>query len=328
MYELHFRDTCTDSIDSPFTIARIAKAVDLGARLADRERLSPAELDAALSARAKAHTLASSGEGLLPTFPPNRLFPGAYYLEGVGPDGAREYGRRPQGDAAARARGGPLAPALARSSGSKEEEEEEEMTAAASSKTTASVTSKSEAEEGVVMNGAAAEKTAAVPGAGAVNGVRILSAGKESVVVLPRVVVTGVACGLPGQEKVFEGDNLARLLRGQGCVERLSGASKKALVEKNVVQVCSSSRSFVVPLLIVTLTPAEYVAENKRDMISFLLIVFLCSLFLFFISFYLSPHSFVVVVFPSPLSSSLLHLFRSLLFLFSPFFFSSLSLDM
>ncbi|CAM9797074.1 unnamed protein product [Ascophyllum nodosum] len=237
MYELHFRDTCTDSIDSPFTIARIAKAVDLGARLADRERLSPAELDAALSARAKAHTLASSGEGLLPTFPPNRLFPGAYYLEGVGPDGAREYGRRPQGDAAARARGGPLAPALARSSGSKEEEEEEEMTAAASSKTTASVTSKSEAEEGVVMNGAAAEKTAAVPGAGAVNGVRILSAGKESVVVLPRVVVTGVACGLPGQEKVFEGDNLARLLRGQGCVERLSGASKKALVEKNVVQV-------------------------------------------------------------------------------------------
>lgn len=54
---------------------------------------------------------------------------------------------------------------------------------------------------------------------------------------LPRVVVTGVACGLPGQEKVFEEDNLARLLGGQGCVEKLSVGSMSALVEKNVVQV-------------------------------------------------------------------------------------------
>lgn len=54
---------------------------------------------------------------------------------------------------------------------------------------------------------------------------------------LPRVVVTGVACGLPGQAKVFEDDNLARLLAGQGCLEKLSDGSISALVEKNVVQV-------------------------------------------------------------------------------------------
>lgn len=56
---------------------------------------------------------------------------------------------------------------------------------------------------------------------------------------LPRVVVTGVACGLPGQAKVFEEDNLARLLGGQGCLEMLSAGSMSALVEKNVVQVCT-----------------------------------------------------------------------------------------
>lgn len=54
---------------------------------------------------------------------------------------------------------------------------------------------------------------------------------------LPRIVVTGVACGLPGQPKVFEEDNLARLLSGQDCLEKLSHSSIAALVEKNVVQV-------------------------------------------------------------------------------------------
>jgi 3-hydroxy-3-methylglutaryl-CoA-synthase len=49
------------------------------------------------------------------------------------------------------------------------------------------------------------------------------------------VVVTGVACGLPGQESVFCEDNLQRLLRGQSCVAPLPATTKSALLEKNVV---------------------------------------------------------------------------------------------
>ncbi|CAM9808520.1 unnamed protein product, partial [Chrysoparadoxa australica] len=50
------------------------------------------------------------------------------------------------------------------------------------------------------------------------------------------VVVSGVACGLPGQEEVFTEDNLSRLLKGQNCVTPLSDEVKNALLDKNVVQ--------------------------------------------------------------------------------------------
>ncbi|CAN0138007.1 unnamed protein product, partial [Hapterophycus canaliculatus] len=191
MYELHFRDTTADAAatPSPFTVARIAEAVDLAARLADRERLPPAELDAALAARSSAHSLASGGgesgaAAFVPGFPLDRLFPGAFYLETVGVDGVRAYGRRPK-DAPR------TAPATAAKS-----------SPSPPPKRLCSTTS--------------SESLGAF---------------------LPMVVVTGVACGLPGQAEVFELDNLARLLGGQSCVQGLSEESTAALVEKNVVQV-------------------------------------------------------------------------------------------
>lgn len=71
MYELHFRDTTTAAAANGaaaaaptppvFTVARMAEAVDLDARLLDRERLPPAELDAALAARSDAHSLGREG---------------------------------------------------------------------------------------------------------------------------------------------------------------------------------------------------------------------------------------------------------------------------
>lgn len=327
MYELNFRDTATttttaaaaavadDTSPALFTIARIAEAVNLTARLADRERLPPRELDAALEARSAAHSLASGGGNggstFVPGFPVERLFPGAFYLERVGLDRTRVYGRRPK-DGAARARGGVLAPALALE---EEEEEREAQKAAggeggegedggglvdkaaavaaagggagpgveeegATTATTASGTddasvSEGDEEGGSVGNGAPSSgsqldvggapsgKSATVGGgppgdagldgngadaadaaAAAVAAVALPLGGAVAVgsaakllALLPRVVVTGVACGLPGQEKVFEEDNLARLLAGQGCVERLSAASVAALLDKKVVQV-------------------------------------------------------------------------------------------
>lgn len=335
MYELHFRDTTETTAaaaTTPFTVARIAETVSLAARLADRERLPPAELDAALAARSAAHSLACGGgsdrsrkEGgealaFVPGFPVDRLFPGTYYLEGIGYDGSRMYGRRSRD--AARVRGGALAPSLARrvaAAGVEGGEEavarkggggEEDVTTTATVSGTEASSSggddvgEEEGEEEVEgrqalqVNGAppsdslidrttkAKEKVAAVAAASAsaagavtvasVNGsIAAASAtgggkiaagvaagaaadgaavgvaaggGAQAVSVvaanaarlglsLPRVVVTGVACGLPGQEKVFEEDNLARLLGGQGCVKRLSAGSMAALVEKNVVQV-------------------------------------------------------------------------------------------
>lgn len=264
MYELHFRDTSivsetvakvTSSQKRPFTIARIAEAVNLGTRLADRERLLPAELDAALSARSRAHSIASSGHNtkagdgtrFVPVFPLDRLFPGAFYLESVDAMGARVYGQRPK-DVAARARGGPLAPSL-----NGEAIGEETAATMTSASGTTSVEEGDETRRLEFDGGAPATSDCAVNGAGVkvattigttavadIPAVAREGRGKAGEVLeLPRVVVTGVACGLPGQEKVFEEDNLARLLEGKECVKRLNAASMKALVEKNVVQVFS-----------------------------------------------------------------------------------------
>lgn len=358
MYELEFRDTsttnptntnCTASTTSngsspAFTVARIKDAVNLASRLADREKLPPAELDLALAARASAHhhCSQSSGRGqpqrdgagtgkvyrFVPKYPLDRLFPGTFYLEGVGVGYTRSYARRPTD--ALRARGGTLAPAdkptnaegaavscsdvtpevcsssspASRISSTSPPTATEALAAASAAKTTPVVeqAGRSPAKEkslsampeavcsggedyvgrgagAVRSNGSggtvASMSTAAVSvsscGGRAGTEDEVLSAtpspmngsaealarakmtsdgavgvSKNTVVVaaaaklgtlLPRVVVTGVACGLPGQAKVFEEDNLDRLLGGQGCVERLSESSMAALVEKNVVQV-------------------------------------------------------------------------------------------
>ncbi len=49
------------------------------------------------------------------------------------------------------------------------------------------------------------------------------------------VMVSGVSCGLPGQEKVFEADNLERLLQGPNCIHPISDKKKYSLLDKNVV---------------------------------------------------------------------------------------------
>lgn len=314
MYELKFRGT-----SSPFTVSRIAETVDLATRLADREKLPPAELDLALAARSNAHAHSSEGEKgaagddrrrehrFVPQYPLDRLFPGTYYLASVGLDRTRRYIRRPKD--AVRARGGALAPAALSSNGSplsdgsssngslangaekKEQQknsngmlqtmaakvaaavgkrgvcdEGEEVssgggggtsssTVATMTATDASISSGRDDDEDVEgeqgtspSNGSSgalkkatsaaatlADRTTNNNTAGDATTSASVAARLEAL--LPRVVVTGVACGLPGQANVFEEDNLARLLAGQGCVEPLSATSMAALVEKNVIQV-------------------------------------------------------------------------------------------
>lgn len=367
MYELEFRDTSTTNPSntnsttsttsngsSPaFTVARIKDAVNLASRLADREKLPPAELDLALAARASAHHQcsqssdrgqpqgngagSSKGYRFVPKYRLDRLFPGTFYLEGVGVDYTRSYARRPTD--APRARGGTLAPAdrataaegtaascadvtpdvcsssspASRVSSSSPPTATEASTATPAVKATPVVeqAGRSPAKEkslsavpeamcsggeedggggpgAVRSNGSggtvASMSTAAVsvsscrgregtedevssaipsPMNGSAealarakmtsdsavdvseNNVAAAAAAAKLGAILPRVVVTGVACGLPGQAKVFEEDNLDRLLGGQGCVERLSESSVAALVEKNVVQVNGKWHCFV-----------------------------------------------------------------------------------
>lgn len=242
-----------------------------------------------------------SGFAFVPGFPLDRLFPGVFYLEGIGADRVRAYGRRPTD--APRARGGALAPSLvakaaaAAAAASGEGDSGDKAEEAATTATTVSATGTSNSGEdeeeeearetgtgagtagngggvgvgnGVVaparvaaavaeapssdsslVNGAATKTAAAAAAASAEATDKppapplscSASSGARIGATLPRVVVTGVACGLPGQEEVFEQDNLARLLGGQGCFQRLSAGSTAALVEKNVVQVSRAKPS-------------------------------------------------------------------------------------
>jgi 3-oxoacyl-(acyl-carrier-protein) synthase len=50
-------------------------------------------------------------------------------------------------------------------------------------------------------------------------------------------VITGTAAGLPGKERVFDASNLQTLLEGHNCITPISGSTKMALLEKNVVQI-------------------------------------------------------------------------------------------
>lgn len=280
MYELHFRDTTTTTTTTPFTVARIAEAVDLAARLSDRERLPPAELDAALAARSHAHSAKGGGGGgdspdaFVPGFPLDRLFPGAFYLEAIGPDGVRAYGRRPKDAPRVKGEGRALAPSLAQkekdkeacggdsevattattasgteASNSGEDEEEEEEPASVVAARTArgngvvsAATTGAPSSDSSLSNGGTATAAAAAKLSPPQKVSRTASSAARLGALLPRVVVTGVACGLPGQEEVFEADNLARLLGGQNCVKGLSAGSTAALVEKNVVQVSIARR--------------------------------------------------------------------------------------
>ncbi|CAN0231619.1 unnamed protein product, partial [Discosporangium mesarthrocarpum] len=257
-----------------FTLKRIVQAVDLPSRLQDRECLPPEELKLALAARVAAHghrrrhattapaqmgagAGALGGSGFRPRYPVERLFPGAYFLDRVGEDETREYARRPVGSE--RVKGGPLAPptAVGVGAGGPGEGEEEAATTDESesgpgeevSSTTSYTVHKA---LGVAATGPESKRSGQQsPGAalGAASGLEPLvevgvgpageveeegtGAGARGI---PRVVVTGVACGLPGQERVFEVDNLSRLLGGQNCIQPLCEPTVKALVEKNVVQ--------------------------------------------------------------------------------------------
>lgn len=197
MYELRARRPTTPA-GAAFTLERMSNILSLPERLAAREKLPPAEVNAALESRAAAHSAAPFN----PIYPVDRLFPGTFYLETVGSEAVRRYGRVPHD--AVRATGGPMVPCSV------------DMGEASSWTTT-------ETEH---TNGLVEERpNIMLPGAVSPN-----------LALLQPVVVTGIACGLPGQPDVFTPDNISNLMAGKNCLQPLSDASKHALIEKSVIQ--------------------------------------------------------------------------------------------
>lgn len=79
------------SDNGKFSVERIQNALQIHERLAARERLTPADLNAALAAREASHGQAP----FKPTFTDDKLFPGTYYLQEINALNERVYARKP-----------------------------------------------------------------------------------------------------------------------------------------------------------------------------------------------------------------------------------------
>lgn len=184
---------------SRFTVKKMSQTMKLTERLASREEVSPNELDLALETRARMHRAGAPYSPVYPTV--GRLFPGTYYLNGIDSKFRRTYSRVPL-DAAMAEKGTSLAPPIALRLAKREALSEP-------------VTGKLHVMSAVESEGAD----------------KITEARRRIA-----CVITGTSAGLPGGDQVFQSDNLNRLVEGHQCIKPISDALKKAMLEKNVVQ--------------------------------------------------------------------------------------------
>lgn len=184
----------------------MANALNLTDRLASREKVHPSELDHALETRARMHRAGAPYSPVYPTV--GRLFPGTYYLNGIDSSWRRNYSRVPL-DAKMESHGSSLAPPIV-------------MRLAKRDQMSHPVTGKlqvlSSTEEGNADKATEARRRIAC-------------------------VVTGTAAGLPGNHggNVFDAKNMERLINGDSCITPISGSTKMAMLDKNVVQIKKSA---------------------------------------------------------------------------------------
>lgn len=178
----------------------MVSALKLTERLEARELVHPSELDHALETRARMHR---AGAPYSPVYPiVGRLFPGTYYLTGMDAKWRRTYARVPL-DAELVEPGTDLAPPIVLRLAQRD---------AISQPVTGKLQVLASVEEGSADPITEARRRIAC-------------------------VITGTAAGLPGQDNVFEKDNMERLLRGKQCIAVVSGSVKMAMLEKNVVEI-------------------------------------------------------------------------------------------
>lgn len=188
------------TIQSKFTIAKMASTMKLMERLESREEVHPSELDYALETRARMHR---AGAPYSPVYSnAGRLFPGTYYLNGIDSKWRRSYSRVPL-DAPMDPHGSLLAPPIVLRLAKRD---------MLSQPVTGKLQVLASAKEG--------------------NADQITEARRRIA-----CVVTGTAAGLPGGDHVFHPNNLQRLVDGKQCITPISGSVLMAMLEKNVVQV-------------------------------------------------------------------------------------------
>ena len=204
-HSLH-TDSRTPSRDSPFTIENMVNALKLMDRLASREKVHPSELDHALETRARMHRAGAPYSPVYPTV--GRLFPGTYYLNGIDANWRRTYSRVPL-DAKMEPHGSHLAPPIVLRLAKRDQ---------MSHPVTGKLQVLSSSEEG--------------------NADRVTEARRRIA-----CVITGTAAGLPGNHgaNVFDAKNMERLINGDSCITPVSGSTKMAMLEKNVIQLKKSS---------------------------------------------------------------------------------------
>jgi 3-oxoacyl-(acyl-carrier-protein) synthase len=178
----------------------MAATMKLTERLSTREEIHPSELDHALETRARMHR---AGAPYTPVYPTKgRLFPGTYYLSGIDENWRRIYARIPL-DASVAKPGTPLAPPVVLRLAHHD---------AVSHPVTGALRVRSSTEDGIADQHTEVRRRIAC-------------------------VITGTAAGLPGRPNVFAPDNLDRLIRGDQCITPISDEAKRAMLEKNVVQI-------------------------------------------------------------------------------------------
>ena len=169
-------------------------------RLERREKVHPSELDHALETRARMHRAGAPYSPVYPTV--GRLFPGTYYLNGIDTCWRRTYSRVPL-DAKMDPHGTPLAPPIVLRLAKRDQ---------MSQPVTGKLQVLSSTEEGNADKVTEARRRVAC-------------------------VITGTAAGLPGNpDRVFDPKNMERLISGDSCITPISGSTKMAMIDKNVVQ--------------------------------------------------------------------------------------------
>lgn len=194
-----------DSCVNGFSLERMQSTLNLPARLDSREILPPERLDEALAAREDAHGRIP----FTPTFRTDRLFPGTYYLEEIKDNFERCYKRVPV--SAIRVTGGPMVlddvPV-----------DIENTTPVAS-----------------VLDLTSPEVISPIKRSDTM----VWASGRPNV----KIVVTGVAAGVPGRDgHVFSPgvDNVHRIIGGDSFISSIPDNVKASMLEKNVYTVSKS----------------------------------------------------------------------------------------
>lgn len=197
----------TPTVQTKFTIDKMATILDLTNRLEQRVMVPPNELDHALATRAKMH---HAGAPYSPVYPTNTdtLFPGTYYLNGIDAQWRRTYSRV-------------LIPT--------------KVSPVPTNQLEKMTLSTFQLAPPIVLRWADEDLLKAQSGSvdvATVNGHDNLESKRPIA-----CVITGTAAGLPGSPLAFNKDNMNNLIDGKQCITAIPPVGIQALVEKNVVQI-------------------------------------------------------------------------------------------